>query len=411
MPTLTLRFTDTSGEKVTAEVERTPFLIGRHSSCDLTITDSRLSREHLVIDREGDEYFAVDRGSSNGTRLNGDEIFDQVKLSNGDELDLGGLEMQVEISTTQKDEASAAAASPESANLPPKAALAATPPAPAGISKTFFIIAPLMALAVLVLLGVMLLTSTGGRTSTNNDVAAGTEPFDTPTTRNTAVKNDAAPTPDIGQTPVNSGSDVNSGPTPKASDENSKIEQAASAFLRSAAANDPRAFITGAQAQILAPKVRSVASASATVDNIASAKKNAAALKALAQEKNLKPQFLAVAAIAKLGNDRGDVLATARAMAPALDQFSIQIGNERGDDCLLMIAALDQGDPVKMRNMLQDLATKSNESSRTIRTIWFLQKNGKITDAEYNTALNFLAVGTVVQDPRSFGLTAEPLAL
>ena len=62
-----------------------------------------------------------------------------------------------------------------------------------------------------------------------------------------------------------------------------------------------------------------------------------------------------------------------------------------------------------MRNMLQDVATKSTESSRTVRTIWFLQKNGKITPAEFDLALRFLAIGTIAQNPRDFGVNTDGL--
>jgi hypothetical protein len=59
--------------------------------------------------------------------------------------------------------------------------------------------------------------------------------------------------------------------------------------------------------------------------------------------------------------------------------------------------------------MLQDLANKFPESPRAIRTIWFLQKNGKITQSEFDGALNFLAVGTISQNPKEFGVNAEAL--
>jgi hypothetical protein len=133
-----------------------------------------------------------------------------------------------------------------------------------------------------------------------------------------------------------------------------------------------------------------------------------------AAAKNLKPQMLAVAAIAKLGGTRGDVLATATSMAEVLDKLTIQLGNELADDCLLTIAVYDQGaagDTMKMRNMLQELANKSSESSRTIRTIWFLQKEGKISPSQFDMALTFLAAGTIAQNPKEFGVNAEALDL
>jgi hypothetical protein len=66
---------------------------------------------------------------------------------------------------------------------------------------------------------------------------------------------------------------------------------------------------------------------------------------------------------------------------------------------------------MRLRNTLQDLANKFPESSRAIRSIWFLQKQGKITDAEFDFALKFLAIGTITQNPRDFGVSAEQLTL
>jgi hypothetical protein len=149
-------------------------------------------------------------------------------------------------------------------------------------------------------------------------------------------------------------------------------------------------------------------------ENINAARKSAAQIKSLAASKNLKPQFLAVAAITKLGNTRGDIVKTAESIADVYDKLAVQIGNEFGEDTLLMVAAYDQGaagDTMKMRNMLQDLAAKSPEGARTIRTIWFLEKNGKITQGEFERALNFLAIGTITQNPKDFGVNAEALIL
>jgi len=148
--------------------------------------------------------------------------------------------------------------------------------------------------------------------------------------------------------------------------------------------------------------------------NIESARKSSAAIKSLATSKNLTPQFLATAALAKLGNTKGDVLQTAQAVATVLEKLRTPIGCELYDDCLMMIAAYDQGekgDFMRLRNTLQELATKFPESSRVIRSIWFLQKQGKITDSEFDFALRFLAIGTITQNPKDFGVTAEPLTL
>jgi hypothetical protein len=183
------------------------------------------------------------------------------------------------------------------------------------------------------------------------------------------------------------------------------------AFLRRIALNDPKAFLTGEQAKLVNDKIKQVTSP-ALADNINAARQNSAKIKSIAESKSLKPQFLATAAITKLGSNRGDVLQTAEAMAETFEKLRTPVGNEFASDALLMVAAYDQGaagDFLKMRNMLQDIATKYPESSRSIRTIWFLHKNNRITDAEYDFALRFLAIGTIMQNPKDFGVNTEAL--
>jgi hypothetical protein len=59
---------------------------------------------------------------------------------------------------------------------------------------------------------------------------------------------------------------------------------------------------------------------------------------------------------------------------------------------------------------LEALAKKNpGVSPREIRTIWFLKKQGKITDAEYEYALRFLAIGTITQNPKDFNVNAEAI--
>jgi hypothetical protein len=200
-------------------------------------------------------------------------------------------------------------------------------------------------------------------------------------------------------------------PSPSNTGAAGKSEVDGAAFLRLIALNDPKAFLTGEQAKLVNDKIKQINS-SALADNINAARKSSADIKSLAAQKSLKPQFLAAAAITKLGSSRGDVLQTARSMAETFEKLRTPVGNEFASDALLMIAAYDQGaggDFLKMRNMLQDIATKYPESSRAIRSIWFLHQNNKITDAEYDFALSFLAVGTVMQNPKDFGVNTEAL--
>jgi pSer/pThr/pTyr-binding forkhead associated (FHA) protein len=50
------------------------FTVGRHARNDITIVDYAISKEHAVIKRKDNHYVIIDRGSTNGTLLNGDRL-------------------------------------------------------------------------------------------------------------------------------------------------------------------------------------------------------------------------------------------------------------------------------------------------------------------------------------------------
>ncbi len=425
---LWLIYKDMDGGEKRTVVDTPRFAIGRHSENELSITDSRLSRQHLLIESRADEFFVSDLGSSNGTELNGAKLSDATLLKSGDSLSLGGLIIEIEIVAPEPEAASnaapdAAEPAPEQPTNPPQAApTAAVSHDDNGFPKSFFIIAPIFALVILTGVAILVFLSAGRSNPTDNTnfIYSG-DPDDPPKNRkekNTSVpggSNEASNVlPSNVILPVNTGNG-NADPTSTSNlGDTGKTEQNAASFLRRAAQNDGKAFITGQQAKIVDAQIKSLSSSSALAENINAGKRNAAQLKAIAASKNLKPQLLAIAAITKLGNSKGDVLQAAQSMAEVLGRLGTQIGSELGDDCLLMMSAYDQGaagDFMKMRNMLQDVASKSQESSRAIRTIWFLKQNGKISDEQYNFAVRFLAIGAISQNPKDYGVNAEALAL
>ncbi len=438
---LWLKFKDENGKEQRLEVDREVFTVGRHSGCDLTYSDSRLSREHLRFERYGDGFLASDLGSSNGTTINGIQLGSPAEVRDGDVFDLGGgLEIAVEVTAAEPQGVDETAPGPdrpganqpiEPGPLPSGAAPAYLPeppqPAAGGIPTAFFILAPLLGIFVLVVaIGAFMLLGGGGKevATYEDDLGSTSDIDDEDNVKKPA--NDDASTPKPGKAPPSFPTDtpvIGGTPSPPvpggketpSGGETAKIEQNSAAFLRQIAQNDPRAFLTGEQAAKVDVKVKQVGRSSALADNFNSARKSASAIKSLAAAKNLKPQFLAVAAIIKLGGSRGDVLQAAQSVADVYDKLAIQIGNENFDDALLMIAAYDQGaagDTMKLRNMLQSIAeTPGSPGTREIRSIWYLQKTGKITSGEFDRALNFLAVGTIAQNPRGFGVNAETLVL
>lgn len=432
MPQLWLKFIDPESEEKRVAVEGERFTVGRHSENDLTIVDSRLSRQHMFIERIDGKFLVSDCGSSNGTSLNGEDLLNTAELKDGDALDLGGVEIAVELDLADSAESgnSAEAAVPENPEPPPAAAHTAMPPSSAlpaaessSIPFSVFLIAPLLGIIILIFAGGLIYLLSGKKT---NDSAKTDDEFiysvdkedegDQPKNNrnNDSPPVNKTPTPVSGNNSSNTGNDIAQSPTPQNLSENAKIEQNGAAFMRRIAQNDPKAFLTSDQAQKVSAKIKQFRGSAAVAENINSARRNATQIRSLAAAKDLKPQFLAVAAISRLANSRGDVVQMATTMAEVLDKLGTQIGNELAEDSLLMIAAYDQGaagDTMKMRNMLQDLSNKYPESSRAIRTIWFLHQQSKITSAEFESALSFLAIGTITQNPKEFGVNAEPLAL
>lgn len=445
MNELWLKFQDETGAPKRILVNDDIFTIGRTPENTLSLNIDKVSRSHLKIERFGDLYVASDLGSSNGTTLNEAKLQKPTTLRNGDRLDLGGgLDIEVELlldedyGVANYDFSSVGESQEESASgaaqtvSPTVAASKAAAPAPAtgGVSKSFFIIAPVLGILVLLILG-GLLFAFGGRSeaevaqNSNDDFiyTSNSDDFDEDEPRNTKKNPDKeeTPTSSPSETPLsNSNGGVTTTstpdttdptPTPKVLTDNDKIERNSAAFMRQIALNDPKAFLTTKQISILSGKISQYKGSSALADNFRSAKRAQSQITSMAASKNLKPEFLVMAALAKLGNQKGDVAATAQSMLDTLDNLSIVFSNELAYDCILVIAAYDMGaagQTQQMRDMVAKTATQfQTETAQTIRTFWFLKEKGKLTDAQFEFALRFLAIGTIAQNPKEFNVNSE----
>lgn len=63
--------------------------IGRAASAKIVAADASLSRVHATVWREDDDVWIADENSTNGTFVNGERIFGERKLNDGDEVQLG----------------------------------------------------------------------------------------------------------------------------------------------------------------------------------------------------------------------------------------------------------------------------------------------------------------------------------
>ncbi len=426
MTELWLKFRDENGEDRRVLVGVNKFFIGRHSENELSISNGKLSRQHVKIETFAEVFIVSDCGSSNGTTLNGEVLHDPIALKDGDQLNLGGgLEIEVELISDKpkgnrsvnenKDDSEGSSRSlGASGNQSATAGASATGSA---IPTSVFIIAPVLGILVLLCGGGLLFLfggNGGGNNSQNKEIVTYY-----PTPDETPEKTKVSPTPKSSSTVGNgttispSPEETNTTPPPEASGDLKKIEQNSAAFLRRIALNDPNAFLKNTEIEIINSKIAPFKGSSNLAENFKAVKSNASQFESLAQTKGLTAQFLAVAALTEIGNNRGNPLEVAKTMLPIWGDLRISLANNLADDCLLMVAAYNQGKAGKfkdLRNILEALAKKNpGVSPREIRTIWFLKKQGKISDAEYDFALRFLIIGTITQNPKDFNVNAEAI--
>jgi hypothetical protein len=63
--------------------------IGRAPDCDCVLADETVSRRHALLRRAGDSWLLVDLNSTNGTRLNGWRLVEEIEVRAGDRVSFG----------------------------------------------------------------------------------------------------------------------------------------------------------------------------------------------------------------------------------------------------------------------------------------------------------------------------------
>ncbi len=74
--------------------EGKPIVIGRTSEADVTLDNPSISREHTLVevDKKGRDHL-TDKGSTNGTWVNGKKINDRTLVTDKDEIKVGKFTM------------------------------------------------------------------------------------------------------------------------------------------------------------------------------------------------------------------------------------------------------------------------------------------------------------------------------
>lgn len=79
--------------------------VGRSPYCSVQLVSLQASREHAAISVTGDQAMISDLDSRNGTFLNGQQITQPTRLSVGDVITIGGLDLVLFESTSLSDAA------------------------------------------------------------------------------------------------------------------------------------------------------------------------------------------------------------------------------------------------------------------------------------------------------------------
>ena len=74
------------------DVKQRRVVLGRSRDCDIQVNDSNVSRRHAELRQEGNSYWIVDLGSTNGMEVNGRRV-KRAKLNDGDKITLGSTDV------------------------------------------------------------------------------------------------------------------------------------------------------------------------------------------------------------------------------------------------------------------------------------------------------------------------------
>jgi pSer/pThr/pTyr-binding forkhead associated (FHA) protein len=87
------------------ELTNEQYTIGRTEACDICIPDPTISGHHCTLLATEDGNYAVrDEGSTNGTRVNGVKLENEIQpLVNSDILQVGGVEMLFDSESSRSD--------------------------------------------------------------------------------------------------------------------------------------------------------------------------------------------------------------------------------------------------------------------------------------------------------------------
>lgn len=86
---------DLNGQKKVDAVINGSLIVGRSPMCELSIEDSRMSRQHFALEYKDGDVFITDLNTTNGTAVNGVSLKKRSKLNPRDVITAGSLQMRI----------------------------------------------------------------------------------------------------------------------------------------------------------------------------------------------------------------------------------------------------------------------------------------------------------------------------
>ena len=90
MPRISITEPGKDSQAYRFDLKRMKVTIGRSSDCDITINHRSVSKEHATVERLKGGLVVIDRGSTNGIKLD-EEHMEELTLTNGMEFEIGDV--------------------------------------------------------------------------------------------------------------------------------------------------------------------------------------------------------------------------------------------------------------------------------------------------------------------------------
>lgn len=470
---LTLSYTDPSGEPRQVVVRSARFTIGRSPDNDLAINDSNLSRRHALVESFDGLTQITDSGSQNGTTVNGRSVNTPTPLRDGDMITLGNscsirVAFRSDVgnqtfagvgaggwsestSQTATHAAQHDAVAPEAHAAPSVAATASSSPLPSWVTPHVLVavISGVVILFAAALLYALTRTGGTGRASVENDESSlngrrgnrnrsnrrsreeltreTTESGSTETGRADSTLNDdstASSSNAVNPPASNAGTATTTGagvePPPSVEmDSHEQVERAAKKVM-SRISTDNAPYISDAGVRDVAAKLKSYRGSSALQERLRAMQRGCAEINTQSQNNNLKSSLVMYAALAESEQGGGDPVATARQMLPKMLTLRATFGTATANSTLLTVAAYPYpfnptiGSQTRTPHplytqLVQAGGQKSTVDTSVARSVWFLREQSRITPEAYDLVVRTLALGIIAQNPRQYGINADPL--